>query len=325
MPIRKVLYGILLILLFTLKVQAQQAIYYSQYILNSFLLNPAIAGAEGYSSVNLTAREQWIGVPDAPSTSAISFHTKIGESKLLKKRSPIDRIVAEGFSKGKVGLGGYLFNDKYGGQGRTGMRVSYAYHLYNNKYRSQLSLGFSLTAYQLKFDEDWVMLRDPDDDIWNTAREAMFIPDADVGVYYSTPDYFIGFSVDQLLESIIKFGPNALQQYKMERNYYLMGGYDFDLGKKLLLTPSVFLKFAENGPFQLDLSGKILYDQKYWLGLTYRTGDALIVLAGLSIDKYVFGYAFDASLSNIMKQSYGSHEFTFALKLGETNKIWLNR
>ena len=36
---------------------SQQVPLYSQYMLNGFLLNPAVAGSEGYTAVNLTARE----------------------------------------------------------------------------------------------------------------------------------------------------------------------------------------------------------------------------------------------------------------------------
>ena len=41
---------------------AQQLPQYSQYMMNKFLINPAVAGSEGYTSFNLTAREQWIGL-----------------------------------------------------------------------------------------------------------------------------------------------------------------------------------------------------------------------------------------------------------------------
>ena len=55
----------------------QQLPVYSQYMMNMFLINPAIAGADGYTSVNLTAREQWLGLPDSPSTQALSFQTRL--------------------------------------------------------------------------------------------------------------------------------------------------------------------------------------------------------------------------------------------------------
>src|ERR1035437_10109597 len=64
-----------LCLFFNLK--AQQLPLYSQYSFNAFLLNPAVAGAEGYTAINLTSREQWLGIEDAPRTYALSLQTRI--------------------------------------------------------------------------------------------------------------------------------------------------------------------------------------------------------------------------------------------------------
>ncbi len=49
---------------------------------------------------------------------------------------------------GKIGLGGYLYNDQNGPIGRTGLEFSYAYHLFVGD--GQLSLGMSLSAYQFR-------------------------------------------------------------------------------------------------------------------------------------------------------------------------------
>jgi len=52
---------------------SQQVPMYSQYIMNGFLINPSFAGRDGYTTVNLTVREQWVGMNGAPSTYAASF------------------------------------------------------------------------------------------------------------------------------------------------------------------------------------------------------------------------------------------------------------
>jgi type IX secretion system PorP/SprF family membrane protein len=226
---------------------------------------------------------------------------------------------------GRVGLGGYIFNDKNGAVERTGIKATYAYHI--RFQQSQLSFGLSLVGYQFRIDDDLINLEDPGDDLWLGANKSVFIPDADVGVYYSARDYWVGFSVDQLLESTLKIGDSGYDRYKMERNYYLIGGYDFEIRRDYTITPSTLLKFAENGKFQADIGAKLFYQQSYWAGLAYRTGNTAVVMAGVSIDKLIFGYAFDISMSSIMKYSYGTHEFTFIAKFGENARRyrWLNR
>ncbi len=305
--------------------KAQQVPLYSQYMLNGFLLNPAIAGSEGYTSVNLTAREQWIGFSDAPGTYALSFQSRVLKNSYISKSASVRKRQKLSSRSGRVGFGGYIFNDKNGAIERIGLRASYSYHI--RFQRSQLSLGLSAVGYQFKLNEEDIRLDDPDDQIWLGAAKSLFIPDADAGVYYSGPNFYAGFSVDQLFESVIKLGGTGYSDYKMERNYYLMGGYDFFLNEYLILTPSLMAKAEESGAWQVDINAKLYYDQSYWTGLTFRTGDAIILMAGLSIDKFVFGYAFDISLGSIMKHSFGTHEFMFAAKFGDNARRyrWLNR
>ena len=56
---------------------AQQLPIYSQYILNGFMINPAMAGHDGYTSFNTTARQQWLGFKEAPQTYSASWQTRM--------------------------------------------------------------------------------------------------------------------------------------------------------------------------------------------------------------------------------------------------------
>ncbi len=130
-----------------------------------------------------------------------------------------------------------------------------------------------------------------------------------------------------MFESILKIGDSGYDHYKMERNYYLIGGYDFELNRDLVLSPSTLLKYAENGKFQADITGKLIFQQSYWGGITYRTGQSIIILAGVSVDKLIFGYAYDIGMNSLTMHSYGTHEFTFVIKIGKQTKkfSWMNR
>ena len=322
---KKLLYIIILLTGFLMEASSQQVPLYSQYMLNGFLLNPAVAGSEGYTAVNLTAREQWIGMKHAPGTYALSFQTRLMKKSHISRGTSVRKRKSGGSSGGKVGLGGYIFNDRNGAVSRIGIKGSYAYHI--NFRHSQLSFGLSLVASQFRLDDDLIHLLDPSDELWLGAYKSVFIPDADAGVYYTTRNYWAGFSVDQLLESALKIGDSGYDLYVMERNYYLIGGYDFVLNRDITFSPSTLLKYADNGKFQADISGKFYFQQSVWAGLTYRTGHAIIVLAGVSVDKFIFGYAYDIGLNSIIKYSYGTHEFTFIVKFGNNAKRyrWLNR
>ena len=304
---------------------SQQSPLYSQYMLNGFLLNPAVAGSEGYTSVNLTAREQWVGFQDGPGTYALSFQHRIQKKSHISRSHSVRRRKNLNATGGKVGLGVYVFNHTNGAVERTGIKATYAYHI--RLAQSQLSFGLSLVAYQFRLDDDKIRLEIAEDNLWSGAHKSVLIPDADAGVYFNARNYWVGFSVDQMFESILKFGDAGYDQFVMERNYYLMGGYDFEINRDLILSPTTLVKYAENGKLQADISGKFFFQQMYWGGLTYRTGQTIIVMAGVSVDRFIFGYAFDIGLNSIMKHSFGTHEFTFVAKIGnqERRYRWLNR
>src|SRR5690348_11304459 len=58
---------------------AQQRPQYTQYILNNYILNPALSGIENYADVKISSRDQWIGLNGAPRTMYLTFHAPIGK------------------------------------------------------------------------------------------------------------------------------------------------------------------------------------------------------------------------------------------------------
>jgi len=309
----------------TLNGLSQQLPLYSQYMMNKFLINPAVAGSEGYTSFNITAREQWIGLANSPKTHAVSAQTRILKNSFISKSSSIRKRRKASSRSGKVGLGGYVFNDRTGLVSRTGIQLTYAYHI--TLRTGQLSFGLSGTVYQFNVDRDELRLYEQNDDLINNFDNSLIIPDADFGVYYSDPKFYAGFSAAQLFESSLKFGDRGYENFKLKRHYYLLGGYNWEINDQLILEPSSMLKTTENWNVQVDLGVKAYIMQNYWAGLSYRTGNAIIVMGGLRIDKFYFGYAFDYNMSSIMKHTYGTHEFMLAMKLGDNARRyrWLIR
>ncbi|HBE43388.1 MAG TPA: hypothetical protein DDW27_19745, partial [Bacteroidales bacterium] len=132
------------VLLLNFSARAQQLPVYSQYIYNKFLINPAVAGSDGYTSWNLTAREQWVGYSGAPRTFSFSGQTRLLKRSYILKQPSARKQVFRPKSDGKVGLGGYIFSDRNGLIKRTGLQGSYAYHMWLQN-STQLSFGLSFT------------------------------------------------------------------------------------------------------------------------------------------------------------------------------------
>jgi len=297
------------------EVDAQQLPLYSQHVMNKYLINPAVAGSGGYTQINLTAREQWIGIKDSPKTHALSIHSRILRNSFISKTFAIRRNQKSSLRDGRVGLGAYIFNDRSGLISRTGFQFTYAYHI--NIQEGQLSFGLSGNIYQFKLDQQEMRSYEPDDATLNYARGTTLIPDADFGVYFANQSMYVGFSTAYLFQSAFKFGNQGYKNFRLKRHHYLVGGYNHELNSNIRIEPNLMMKLSESPRFQMDLGTNIYFYENYWGGLAYRTGGALIIMGGVKVDKFYFGYAFDYTFINLMRHSFGSHEFMLAMKLGE--------
>jgi type IX secretion system PorP/SprF family membrane protein len=305
----------------------QQLPLFSQYLYNKFLINPAVAGSDGYTSVSLTAREQWVGYAGAPRTFSFSWQTRMLKKSFILKQTKVKRAVYRPKSDGKVGFGAYIFSDKNGLIQRTGFQVAYAYHMWLQK-NTQLSFGLAFTGYYYKIDETQINFEDPNEP-WmnNNLRRGIFVPDLTFGAYLLNANYSLGFSADQLSEASAKIGGPAYKNFSMSRQYYLFGSYDFSLSSNTIIQPSFLLKMSEQIKPQADIGATYIYNQGFWVGLAYRTSGALIANIGVKFQNMFFGYAYDYTLQEIQSITYGTHEITVALKFGDNSRRyrWLDR
>jgi type IX secretion system PorP/SprF family membrane protein len=306
---------------------AQQLPLYSQYLYNKFLINPAVAGSDGYTSFSLTAREQWVGYYGAPRTFSFSYQTRMLKKSYILKQTRVRREVYRPKSDGKVGLGGYIFSDKNGLVQRTGIQAAYSYHMWLQN-STQFSMGLAFTGYHYKINEKEINFEDPSEP-WlnNDLRRGMFVPDATFGAYLLNARYSLGFSADQLFGAAAKIGSFTYNNFRMSRHYYLFGSYDFSLNSYSDIEPSFLVMMSDQFKPQADIGFTYIYNQDFWAGLSFRTSGALIANVGMKYMNIFIGYAFDFTLQEIQRITYGTHEITFALKFGDNSRRyrWLDR
>jgi type IX secretion system PorP/SprF family membrane protein len=204
--------------------EAQQVPMYSQYIMNGFLVNPSFAGRDGYTSVNLTVREQWVGMAQAPSTYALSFQTRILKNSYISKSTTVKKKLVRPTKGGQVGVGGYIFNDNNGIMHRTGVQAAYSYNIplgkVDDEYTRNISFGLALTAYQYAINYEG-LIYDQDDPYLNNYDRSVFIPDFNFGVSYATPKYYVGFAMTNLLRGSVMFF-NDNENINSELGHYFL-------------------------------------------------------------------------------------------------------
>jgi type IX secretion system PorP/SprF family membrane protein len=138
--------------------------------------------------------------------------------------------------------------------------------------------------------------------------------DAGFGLYLSSKKYFLGASVTHINQASIKF--SDLASTYMVRHYYLMGGYNIKLADPLFeLRPSFLLK-SDIASWQLDLNANIVFDERFWGGISYRVQDAIALLMGMEMENGLqFGYSFDLVTSALGRYGFGSHEIFVSYSL----------
>jgi type IX secretion system PorP/SprF family membrane protein len=324
---------ILLFFTIAFRAEAQQLPRFSQYYFNEFLINPAIAGYDGRTIVNLSARKQWVGFSDyTPQTAMVSAQTRLLKHPLDIRTNKKGHTTYHKKSEGRVGLGAIVYDDQNGAIRRTGAQFTYAYHIFIRD--NQLSLGLTGTLFQYRISKEDAVLKNPEiDPLTGVIGKSTLVPDAGVGINYMAPKWHVGFAASQLFQSNLKIGNNAefkaTDDLRLRRHYFVLADYLIEPVSmpKWQFAPSTIISLNERLKVQADLTLKAIYDKKYSFGLSARTTSDFIVLLGLRYKNYYFGYSFDYGFKGISNYSYGSHEITIAAKFGDTTRRyrWLDR
>ncbi len=284
---------------------AQQISQKTQFHLNKFSFNPAIAGSVDHIPIMVNVRQQWVGIDDAPASQTFSVHAFTGKS---------------------MGMGLLLYNDVAGPARSTGANISAARHFQLKKtdrnHHSWLSVGMGASFYTFTVDAE-KLTTDPDETRNDPAIDRLLAEnsklstDLSFGVYLTHTEWFAGISVANLIQTDRDIFTESLNPNNLKRTYYVMGGYKYDLNQTYAIEPSTLIKGTQSGVVQADILLKGFY-QKHYLGFSYRTSDAVAILLGLSVDKSLeFGYSYDITTSNLSNYNNGTHEFTLVFNLFE--------
>ncbi|MDZ4843952.1 MAG: type IX secretion system membrane protein PorP/SprF [Chitinophagales bacterium] len=278
---------------------AQQKPLFTQYVFNDYYYNPAVASTKEGADFRALYRHQWAGLEGQPQTATFSSCGSL-------KKFPL-------------GIGGNIYYDKTGPLGNFGFNVSGSYGIRIKK-ESMISAGISFGMIRFAMEND-VTARDANPDVAVlAAQDGKIIPDISLGIYYKWKGLYAGFSIPQIVQSDIKLEVDDPEEMnKLIRHYFIAAGYRFNVSDKFQLEPSVLLKAVKAAPLQSDITLRGIYDKMVWLGLSYRTGDAVCVFAGVLIkEMFEVGYAYDITTSNLNSVSNGSHEIVLGYSFKRT-------
>jgi len=297
-----------LLLLGSVSLSAQHNIIYRFHHLHQEMVNPATAGSEYIPVAALSYHKQWLGINQSPSTLLASTSLRLGDFDFYNSKMMINKSTIK--SQKKIGLGFGFYADQNGPVSSRGFNMAYAYHLGFSS--SSLALGLAGTMEQTLLNgSSWdpITAGDP---LLETTRDSYFNFNANVGVFYSGAEYFVGFAINHILPLENKLDPGE----KVKQDYVLHGGYLFWSLQDLKFEPALNLRYLDYETVEYDIRAKVYLQHLHWIALTYRSYKALALSAGFKINRFYLAYQFEANLSSMVSYSAGSHGLHVGINLG---------
>lgn len=300
---------------------AQQNIQFTQYLFNTLSVNPAYAGYKEDWYAQVAHRMQWIGINDAPETTQISVD---GLTNFLTKN---------------IGLGLQMTSDKLGAQSANSLYANYAYRIQlDNTDMSRLSFGLGVGVTQYGTDVSKLQPVSANDPVLTTGIDNVYIPDVRFGIYYYNPTFFIGLSAIDLFSakkagSIYSWNTDSTVNIVRQCHYYIISGGLLGLTDYTKIRPSIMIREDLKGPTNLDLSATFIFDNRFWVGASYRTavqlwkkdyskGQSLNNVNAISgnfqfqvNERFRVGYSYDFALNGLSTYQKGTHELTLGVLL----------
>ncbi|RYY83541.1 MAG: type IX secretion system membrane protein PorP/SprF [Chitinophagaceae bacterium] len=310
---------------------AQQRPHYTQYIMNQYVINPALSGIESYIDVRASHRRQWVGLEGAPLTTYVTIQGPIGKQD--SRVSPTG-VAREGVNpRGSEywmnystpaphhGVGVQILQDVTGPLSRSSIMGTYAYHLGLNP-NLTLSGGIGVGMTKINLDISKLRFEQANDpSVYQNTISDQWKPDLSAGIYLYSSDFFAGISAQQVVPQTVAFGENTLRKEdgKLVPHLFATAGYRLLLGEDFNFTPSVMAKYLSPLPLQWEINGKLQYRDFLWVGASYRVQDGFAGMLGINVsNRFNVGYSYDYTTSALNAFTKGTHEFVVGLLLNNS-------
>ena len=291
------------------EVKAQQQPIFTNYSNSYAYVNAGFAGlTEGINILGLY-RQQWAGfVDDEGNEIAPTTYLITGDMPFRKLHG---------------GLSFSVMQDHIGFEDDSSIGLGYSYHL--DLGGSTLGIGVAGTLCNRTVDFSQLHPNQESDPLLqNLGEESDMLFDFNVGLFWQMPEsFYIGVSAVNVLQSMTKALSDQNEtsaSFVNDRTFYLVAGYPFQFEDlpQFTFIPSVGA-MSDLASWQLNVGGKVLYQDVFSLGVNYRPQESVGLTVGLKIKDISIGYAYDINTMGLGVP--GSHE----LALGYCFKLDLDR
>ncbi len=272
---------------------AQQNVQYTQFMLNDYGLNPAVAGSSKGLMLMVGRRTQWRGFEYAPETNFASITKDFGK---------------KGIRRFWHGVGGYVENDKFGIFSNKSIYGSYAIHLkLSAKYFLSFGVAGGIKEYAVTNS-----IYNEFDPALNTRAPRVLVPDIIPGVYLYSKKFFGGIAVRNLYKNTLKqSGKEIGTGSRLFPNAYITVGKKFvSKGYDFIVVPALHIQTTFVNIPVVNFNCMTFFRKRVGVGLSYRMHDAASVILQARIWKnVVVGFAYDYTISKFRAANANSTEF----------------
>jgi type IX secretion system PorP/SprF family membrane protein len=206
-------------------------------------------------------------------------------------------------------LGLSFINDKTGYESLTYIYGDFSYTIEGNEnFNISFGLKAGLTTYKLA-SELYNSVFTGEDQYFNERLDRVN-PNFGAGILFHSEKWYVGLSIPKLINHDLnqEIGYKALETV----HYYAIGGYVFELSDNLKLKPSFMFKYTKGAPVSTDLTANFLFNEKFWLGGSYRYNgeqQAIGALVDFQVSsQFRVGYTYEIPTGEIRPYTSGSHE-----------------
>ena len=280
---------IILLLSSLTNIVAQQDPIFSHIFFDKVKINPAFAGTSGNICLGIINRQQWVGFSGAPQTTA------------LNADMPLNAFGRQS------GVGLTVMDDRLGFENNFQLGIQYAY--FTRLGKNKLGIGFDAGFYNIAFNGSWSPPETPanSDPAIPAEKDNSMVFDLAFGLSYIAGNFYLGLSSSHLTQAKLNL-VNSDQAF-LKRHYFLMAGYTWQImDGSLDLSPNLLIK-SDAASAQITINLTATYNKKFWGGVTYRTMDAVDIMAGIELFNGIrIGYAYGLNFSKLISTNGGSHE-----------------
>ncbi|MDQ3046831.1 MAG: PorP/SprF family type IX secretion system membrane protein [Bacteroidota bacterium] len=291
----------ILILMIPALLSAQQSGFFGHAFQKPMALNPAYTGFENYTSAFLVTRIQWTDFKNAPRLAVFTL-----DGPLKNK---------------KMGIGLGLISERKGISTKTGGHLNYSHKLLLGE-SSSLSFGVSAGIIDHTLNFSTAVLEDGSDPFVSGGAQRETSIDGNAGLLFKWKDLEVGAAVPQLFGDAVDIQDNETgnSNYALSRHFVGTLFYRIMISKEkeLYLSPRAIVSFHPNAPLQYDAQLHLEWNDRIWLGATYKSNYAVAANAGVCINKQLsFGYSYDFVMGNNSGYYGMSHEIMLQFRFGK--------